>query len=118
MFEHRLGLALGMTLGLVRALPNEEYRSWLTYYKLEPFGWQDREYRTSALMAMMNNTSATNRSQAKKISHYMRDPAKAIEQEINKSEQRERWLKATKQERMEMLAASFGGAGIEAKVKE
>jgi hypothetical protein len=37
--------------------------------------------------------------------------------QINEAERREKWLKATKKERMQMLAASFGGAGIKAKVK-
>ena len=118
MFEHRLGLALGLTLGQIRALPNEEYRSWRSYYKLEPWGWQDSEYRTAALMATMVNTSATKRNQTKKISDFMRDPERAIASQINEAEQREKWLKATKKERMQMLAASFGGTGIKAKVKD
>ena len=117
MFQHRLGLALGMTLGQIRALPNEEYRSWRSYYKLEPFGWQDNEYRTAALMTMLNNTAATKQSQTKKIDDFMRDPEKAIENQVNQAKQREKWLKATKKERMQMLAASFGGSGVKAKVK-
>ena len=115
MFQHRLGLALGMTLGQIRALPNEEYRSWRSYYKIEPFGWQDNEYRTAFLAMILYNTHAKN---GKKTSDFMRDPEKAIESQINQAKQREKWLKATKKERMQMLAASFGGSGVKAKVKD
>jgi hypothetical protein len=116
MFEHRLGLALGMTLGQIKALPLPEYRSWRAYYKVEPFGWQNDEYRLAYLMALLYNKSVSKRSDAKSTKDFMRDPEKAIENRYNEAKLREKWLKATKKERMQMLAATFGGAGIKTKV--
>lgn len=72
MFEHRLGLALGKSLGEVRALPAPEYRRWLLFYLVEPWGFADREYRTGAQLAMLYNI---NRGKAKEkdARAFMRD---------------------------------------------
>ena len=117
MFEHRLGLALGMTIGQIKAwMTDAEYRSWMTYYKVEPFGWQDREYRTAALMMMLNNTSISKRSDARKTSYFMRDPEKTISEQVNQADKREQLLAASKEDRAVMIATAFGGMGIRTKV--
>jgi hypothetical protein len=116
MFAHRLGLALGMTLGQLKYwMTNQEYRSWRAYYKLEPFGWQDREYRTAAIVAMLHNVNA---KYTRKVGYFMRDPEKAVNDQINQAKAREKWLSATKQERMAMLHASISAMGIKAKVEK
>lgn len=112
MFEHRLGLALGMTVAEVRAMTFEEYTSWRYFYVLEPWGWHDREYRTSALLTMLNNVNAK-KSNRKEIKAFIRDMPKLVEQEVMRSrkevELRDRFKKASKEERMQMIAKSFGG---------
>jgi len=90
MFEHRLGLALGMSIGRLRATMSEsEYRSWKTYYKLEPWGFPDREYRTAAVMMLLNNTNITKRQDAKSISDFIRDPVKEVNEKVNMADQRQ-----------------------------
>ena len=86
MFEHRLGLALSLSLQEVRTLPYPEYRSWQLFYKLEPWGWHDEEYRTAVLLTMMHNVNATKKSEIHKVPDYMRDLAKAMLKEVKKQE--------------------------------
>ena len=119
MFEHRLGLALGMSIGQLRSdMSESEFRSWKTYYKLEPWGFPDREYRTAAIMMMLNNTNITKRKDAKRISDFIRDPVKAVNEQIDMADKRQKLLNATKEERADMIAKSFGSSiGIGAKVK-
>lgn len=112
MFEHRLGLALGMTLGQVRSLSNEEYRSWRAYYQLEPFGWQNQEYQTAAIIAMIHNVNA---KKAKKVSDFMRDPERSIREHDSQTDQREKWKNASKEERLAMLRGSMGNLGVKTK---
>ena len=121
MFEHRLGLALGKSIAEVRALPFDEFMSWKMFYRIEPWGWHDNEYRTAAMLAQMWNTRISKRSQAKKIKDFMRDmPDLLIRgyQELEReSALREKMATASKEERKRMIAKSLGmSVGKEVKV--
>jgi len=81
MFEHRLGLALGKTIGEIRALPAPEYRSWQIYNLVEPWGFEDREYRTAVTLTMLHNINAPKNKQ-KKPDVYMRNMTKLVSKEL------------------------------------
>lgn len=81
MFEHRLGLALGKTLGEIRALPAPEYRSWQIFNLVEPWGFEDREYRTAIILTMLHNINAPKGKQ-KKADAYMRNMFKLVSKEL------------------------------------
>lgn len=73
MFEHRLGLVLGKSVGEVRALPYPEYRSWQIFYLLEPWGFENDEIRAASLLAQIHNVNVSKRSDLQKPAAYMRD---------------------------------------------
>ena len=50
-----------------------EFHSWQLFYLLEPWGFADREYRTSALLAQIYNSKVEKKSKLKKLTHWMRD---------------------------------------------
>ena len=112
MFEHRLGLALGKSIGEVRAMPVDEYRSWKRYYAYEPWGWHDLEYRTSIILAQLWNTHATKKSQAKKVSDYIRNMEQLVEREYLERQRvemlKEKMQTASKEEKKRMIMQSFG----------
>jgi hypothetical protein len=78
LFDHRLGLALGKSIAEIHRLPYPEYKSWQLFHMIEPWGFADREYRTAALMAQMYNVRVQKRSQAKKVTVWMRDTHKQV----------------------------------------
>lgn len=84
MFEHRLGLALGKSVGEIRQLPYPEFRRWQLMYMLEPWGWQDAEYRTAAILAKLHNANIAKRSDAKAPAFFMRDMEKEILKELRR----------------------------------
>jgi hypothetical protein len=98
-------------LGEVRALPVDEFESWRTFYKIEPWGWHDREYRTAVLLAMLRNTHVEKNSR-KSIDDYIRDMPKAIEKAYFEYERelelREKFRTASREEKAKMIASSFG----------
>ena len=112
MFEHRLGLALGKSLAEVRNLPFDEFVSWKLYYKLEPWGWHDDEYRTAALLTQMWNTRVTKQSQAKKVKDYIRDMPDLLIRGYQELERemalKEKMNTASKEDRKRMIAKSLG----------
>lgn len=82
MFEHRLGLALSKSVGEIRALPYPEYRSWELFYLVEPFGFENDEYRAASLLAMLYNINRSKKGKAKEIKDFMRDMAKIVLEQI------------------------------------
>jgi hypothetical protein len=85
MFDMRLGLAFGdMSLMRVKALPYPLYKRWMTFYALEPWGFQDREFQFAALRAEVHNTKVTKRAQLKSAKHFMRDMPKEVIKYLNK----------------------------------
>ena len=74
----RLGLVLGKSLQEIRSLPYPEFRKWMLFYALEPWGFEDREYHTASLRAEIYNTKIHKRSQAKTAKPFMRDMQKEI----------------------------------------
>jgi hypothetical protein len=105
-------LALGKSISEVRNLSFEEYSSWRAFYQLEPWGWHDEEYRTSALLAMMVNVNASKRKDAKNVKDFFRNmlslTEKAYLQVEHEANMREKYRNATKEERMRMIASTFG----------
>lgn len=120
MFDHRLGLALGKTLSEIRSMPHDEFESWKTFYRLEPFGFHDREYRTSALLKQMWNTHVTKKAHAKTEKDYYRDMEGLIFEADRKQREyesmRERFMKATPKEKGRMIAQSFRGVAKDVKI--
>jgi hypothetical protein len=82
MFDHRLGLALGKSIGEVRRLPYPEYHDWELFYMLEPWGWHNEEYLMSMIVAMVHNIQVKPKSQRKQ-SYFIRDMKKLISEKIN-----------------------------------
>jgi hypothetical protein len=111
---------LGKTLTEINGLPAEEYESWKLYYQIEPFGWHDNEYRMGAILAMLNNVNASKKKDAKKESDYMRDMPKLIMRAYQnmsaEDKRRERLLKASIEERRQLIAQAFGTIVKEVKI--
>lgn len=85
-----MGLALGKSIGEIRALPYPEYRRWQLMYMLEPWGWQDAEYRTAAILAKLHNNNIAKKSDAKAPAFFMRDMEKELIKELRKQAQERR----------------------------
>ena len=85
MFEHRLGLALGKTIGEIRAIPAKEFLQWQLFSIAEPFGWHDEEYRTGVILAMLYNANR-GKGKAKNAEDFMRDIAKGISDASDQAE--------------------------------
>jgi hypothetical protein len=81
-----LGLALGKSQREIRNLPNPEYRRWQLLYMLEPWGWQDREYRMAAILAMLNNVNVGKKKDTKQPAYFMRDMQDLITRNLFKKE--------------------------------
>lgn len=80
-----MGLALGRSIGEVRALPYPEYRSWQLFYTLEPWGWHNEEYYAATLFALLYNINR-GKGKAKEPKEFMRDLPKALLQELNEGD--------------------------------
>jgi len=113
-------LALGKSISEVRALPVEEFESWQLFYMIEPWGWNDEEYRTGATLAMLNNVNASKKKYLKKEADYMRDMpnliAKAYRDIGTKDKMRDKLLKMSIEERRKMIAKVFGKMVKEVKI--
>lgn len=72
-----MGLALGKDLNEIRQMPYPQFRRWQLYYALEPWGWENDEYRTAALLAMLYN-AYRGKNKAKEPKHFIRDMKKEI----------------------------------------
>jgi len=82
MFDHRLGLALGMDLRAVRGMPYRDWYAWRLYDLLEPFGWQNDEYHFASLMAMLYNVNRGKKGKARDAKDFMREMLPAILKEL------------------------------------
>jgi hypothetical protein len=71
MFDHRLGLALGKSIGEIHALSYREYSDWQLYYLLEPWGWPNEEYAISTILAMLYNANR-GKGKAKDVRDFQR----------------------------------------------
>ena len=105
-------MALGKTIAEVRNLPYDEFASWKLYYRLEPWGFHDKEYRTAALLTQMWNTRVTKQSQAKKLRDYIRDMPDLLVQGYMEIERelglQEKMKTASKEEKKLMIMRSLG----------
>jgi len=68
----RLGAHLKKSIGEVRALPAPEYHKWELMYLLEPWGWEEQEYRFGKTLAEMWTIANKGKKQFKAID-FMRD---------------------------------------------
>lgn len=75
MFDHRLGLALGRSLGEVRALPYPEWKSWYVFSLVEPWGWWNTEEQAARVLTMLHNVNA---KKAKAPKDFMRDMVREL----------------------------------------
>lgn len=98
-------MALGKSLAEVRALSYPEFRSWQLFYLLEPFGFEDREYRTASQLAMLYNINR-GKGKAKDAKEFMRDMKKVVIDELSRifSEPK----KLTPEEIAELAKRTFG----------
>lgn len=69
-------MALGKSIGEIRALPNTEYESWKLFYALEPFGWGAH----TALLYNINHDPK--KSKSKTEDDLLNDRAKEILEEL------------------------------------
>jgi hypothetical protein len=120
LFDHRLGLALGKSLGEIRAIPADEIESWKAFYSLEPWGWHDLEHRTAAILAQIWNVHIHKRYLARQSKDYYRDMFEiyndAADTEQANQAMRQKLLEANLEERKQMIAQAFGTMGV--KIKE
>ena len=112
MFEHRLGLALGKSKAEIRSLPCDEFDDWKLFYMVEPWGWHDREFRVAEILTMLWNTNINKRSQAKKLTTYIRDMYGLIKQAASTKQREaqmgEKFRTASMKDKKRMIAASLG----------
>lgn len=89
---------------------------------LEPWGWHDREYRTAAILAMLNNVNASKRNQQKKETDFIRDMPKLIDRvyyrELSQEKMREKLLEANIEDRRRMIAQAFGTIAKDVKIDD
>lgn len=120
MFEHQLGLALGKSLAEVRALPFEEFTAWKTFYKLEPWGWHDREIRTASILTKLHNMHVSKRSDVKSPKDFYTDRLKAMEEAYSERDLqatlRARLLEANIEERRQLIGQAWGTIAKEVKL--
>jgi len=96
---------------------------WQIFYLIEPWGWEDQEYRTAALLTMMHNTHIQKRNQAKKLTSFIRDLPGAVVKYLERKEtEKERPDLTTEEGRRQATAeilkgfsAMFGGRLIRKK---
>jgi hypothetical protein len=72
MFEMRLGLVLGKSVGEIRKMPYPEFKTWQLFYQLEPWGWHSLEYYAAVLYAMLYNANRGDKK-SKKPKDFYRD---------------------------------------------
>lgn len=74
---------LGKSLGEVRSLPYAEFKRWYYFYLLEPWGWHDREARTSMLLTAVLRAGGNKKA---KVEDFYRDMLEGIQREMQKQE--------------------------------
>jgi hypothetical protein len=104
MFEHRLGLALGKTIGEIRAMPASEFMRWQLFSIAEPFDWHNDEYRTGVILAMLYNANR-GKGKARNAEDFMRDIAKGIENATDQVETEIKVDEMSEEERRKFLLA-------------
>lgn len=80
MFDHRLGLALGKSIGEIHQLPYPEYKNWQLFYSVEPWGWYPQEYRLARLLALLININRSKNTPLVQPEDFMRDINKVIQE--------------------------------------
>ena len=78
MFDMRLGLALGKTVGEIHAMSYPEYKRWQLFYNIEPFGFVNDEFRFSAIMSQIYNAQVGKQNRVKKPTYWMRNMIKGF----------------------------------------
>lgn len=99
-----MGLALGLTLAQVRALPYAEFRAWQMFYLLEPWGWHDEEYRTASVLTMLYNANR-GKGKPRKLTDFMRKMATAV---LNELQQPPDLSQMSRDEIVAMVKKDFG----------
>jgi len=109
----RLGLALHKTRSEIRDLPATEYHDWELMYVLEPWGWEEQEYKFGKLLASMF-TIANKGKKSFKAKDFVRDMQKIYKlYEDDVSDMTPEELKKYRQEhREEIRAAAKWAMGV------
>lgn len=107
MFEMRLGLALGKTVGEVRALPYPEFKNWRLMYILEPWGWMNEEVGVARILAMLFNTHVGDEAKAKSPEEYIRQMSASILQHLSESQEEEDFENLSIEERRAWYIQQF-----------
>jgi hypothetical protein len=106
----RLGLALGKSQSEVRDLPYPEFRRWQLMYLLEPWGWENEEYRTAAIVASLHNSKISKKSEAKGPDYFMRKVERDLLtklEKIDKEREAQEFAEANPELRAELIRKSM-----------
>lgn len=99
-----MGLALHKSLGEIRALPYPEFSAWQIFYMLEPWGWENNEYLTAALMALLYNMNR-GEGKARKVSEFMRDMETEV---LNELQEKPNIEDLPREKVIELIKKDFG----------
>jgi hypothetical protein len=75
MFHLRLGLKLGKSLHEIQMLPAKEVRLWKLFYMVEPWGFEEDEFRAARDLAFVHNMNA-GKGKGKPIAKFARNMRK------------------------------------------
>lgn len=86
MFDHRLGLALGRSVGEIHKLSYSEWKKWWLIYKLEPWGWYNEEVNVARMLSMLHNANVSKPKDAKAPNFFVRDMQKLLLESVKEEE--------------------------------
>jgi hypothetical protein len=109
LFDLRLGLALGKSLSEIRRMSYSEYREWVRFYTLEPWGWQNAEYILGSIVATLYNVNRTKGKKAKTADDFMRKPEKEIDKLLARAESESKFFEMTEQEKKTFIRSQVTG---------
>lgn len=112
MFDHRLGLALGKSIGEIHKLSYPEYKSWQLFYSVEPWGWHINELRLGRLLALIFNIFRPKNVSPVRGEDFVSDIKEIISDREAKEEEIEAYEKMPRKEKrayvVERLKRMFG----------
>jgi len=81
----------------------EEYRDWVLFYSLEPWGWHNTEYILGSILAMLANVNRGKKGKAKKPTDFMRNASKELDKAIAKLETEKKFETMSDAERKDFV---------------
>ena len=98
-------MALHKSIGEIRALPYPEYRSWELFYMIEPWGFENDEYRTAVILAMLHNLNQVKKNKMKQPKEFMRDMQGEV---LRRIQPRPDLSEYTREQIIELIKKDFG----------